>query len=105
MSAAVSIIRHQTPSAAESGYGFYPKFTSVKPAKSDNLASLIRKTDSSDLDYDALNVFFRIGTFIGTDTPYRHIKADPPDYAWARNTPVVERTRSQIIDSYIELFR
>jgi len=105
MSSAVSFIRQAAPSAAESGYGFYPKFTSVKPAKADNLAALIRKTDAGDLDYDALNVFFRIGTFIGTDTPYRHIKADPPDYSWARHTPVVQQTRSQIIDSYIDLFR
>jgi len=87
------------------GEGFHPKFTSVEVRRSQDLTELIRKIAAADFDFDALNVFLRIGTFIGTDTPYRHIKADAPDYAWAGNTPVLEGTRAQIIDGYIDLFR
>ncbi len=67
--------------------------------------SCLRRTDSEELDYDALNVFFRLGFFVGTDTPFRHVKADPPDYAWLTSTPVLTGTREQIIEEYIELFR
>jgi asparagine synthase (glutamine-hydrolysing) len=87
------------------GGGFHPKFTSIEVRRSETITQLIRKITAVDLDYDALNVFLRIGTFIGTDTPYRHIKADAPDYAWVASTPAVEGTRTQIIDGYVDLFR
>lgn len=69
------------------------------------LARLAYRLDESDLDYDALNVFFRIGTFIGTDTCFRHIKADPPDYKLIGTIRHVHASRTQIIDTYIDLFR
>ncbi|HLH03206.1 MAG TPA: asparagine synthase C-terminal domain-containing protein [Bryobacteraceae bacterium] len=69
------------------------------------LTPLIRRATSDDLDYDALNVFLRIGTFVGSDTPFRYLKADPPDYAWAASVPPVQGSRDQILDSYIDLFR
>jgi hypothetical protein len=52
-----------------------------------------------------LNVFFRIGTFIGTDTPFQEIKADPPDYGWAASRQLVSGSRAATIDQYIDLFR
>src|SRR5579883_1687336 len=91
--------------AADSGAGFYPRFTRLELSQSEMLTPLIRRATSDDLDYDALNVFLRIGTFVGSDTPFRYLKADPPDYAWAASVPPVQGSRDQILDSYIDLFR
>jgi asparagine synthase (glutamine-hydrolysing) len=106
---AMTTTSHASASPIYSGrgasYSFFPQFTSIAVQRSDTLAHLARKIDETDFDYDALNVFFRIGTFIGTDTCYRHIKADPPDYELIRSTPHVSSSREQVIDCYIDLVR
>jgi asparagine synthase (glutamine-hydrolysing) len=84
---------------------FYPRFTRRELVGSDTLLALMNTTASGGLDLDALNVFLRIETFVGTDTAFRDIKADPPDYDWVSSTPSVTLSRSQVIDAYIDLFR
>lgn len=83
---------------------FYPSFSRIDHPHAGTLRSLVRETDSI-LDFDALNVFLRIGTFVGTDTAFRHIKADPPDYDWATGIRPTELSRPAVIDAYIDLFR
>ncbi len=91
--------------AAESGQGFYPKFTRSEIRRSETLINCLRTTPEEELDFDALNVFFRMGSFVGTDTPFLYVKADPPDYEWIASTPAITGSREQIIDAYINLFR
>ena len=40
---------------------------------------LLREGVAPELDYSALGVFFRLGYFLGSDTPFRYIKALDPD--------------------------
>jgi asparagine synthase (glutamine-hydrolysing) len=84
--------------------GFYPQFRRLEPRTHQRLQELLVRP-SLDLDLDALNVFLRVGTFVGTDTAFRHIKADAPDYEWAGSIRRCDLNREQIIDAYIELFR
>ena len=84
--------------------GFYPQFSRIERRTYQRLQELLVRP-SVDLDLDALNVFLRVGTFVGTDTAFRHIKADAPDYEWAASIPRCELNREQIIDAYIALFR
>lgn len=70
-----------------------------------------------DLDYDALAVFIRVGLFIGDDTPFKHIKALPPDvsFFWENGNltikghyPVnkpVDISEDDAIDQFTALFR
>jgi hypothetical protein len=81
---------------------FYPTFKRVENPHADRLVSLIRKSEST-FDFDALNVFLRIGTFIGTDTPFRNVRAEQPDYGWATSIRPTELGRSAIIDAYLHL--
>lgn len=66
-------------------YGFYPLYYFQKGNTIGVSASLIRllmEGAPSDLDHDALSVFLRIGFFIGEDTPFKAIRAVPPDARW-----------------------
>lgn len=61
--------------------GFSPLFwfaTSERAGVSPSLAALLPHVPSRELDDDALAVFYRFRSFIGSDTPFRHIRALPP---------------------------
>jgi hypothetical protein len=83
---------------------FYPTLRRVVENLETDRLSVARGVANT-LDLDALNVFLRIGTFIGTDTPFRQLRADPPDYEWAKTIRPTELSRAAIIDAYIDLFR
>jgi asparagine synthase (glutamine-hydrolysing) len=66
-------------------YGVYPLYyfqTGDTVAVSPSLIRLLMEGAPDDLDYDALSVFLRIGFFIGEDTPFKAIRAVPPDVRW-----------------------
>ena len=105
MSAALQALPSTRYLTSDSDYSFFPQFTSIAATKSAMLDRLAYRLDEGDLDYDALNVFFRIGTFVGTDSCFRHIKADPPDYKLIATIRHVDASRTEIIDTYIDLFR
>ena len=101
-------------------YGMYPLFAWTTPrccAIASDLEALLGLGAPRTLDYDALSVFLRIGFFVGTDTPFRAIRAVPPRpiLEWtpdgprliARYPSVVPQalTRDQAIDGFIDTFR
>ena len=62
-------------------YGFCPLF--YYSGKNEFLISpspltLLQKGVPSDLDWPALAVFLRLGNFVGSDTPFKHIRLVPP---------------------------
>lgn len=62
-------------------YGLYPAYyahTADGFAIATSIYRLIEEGISVDLDYDALSVFFRLGNFVGDDTPFKCIHALPP---------------------------
>ncbi|NII11153.1 hypothetical protein [Oleiagrimonas sp. C23AA] len=102
-------------------YGCYPLFwfrlqdggVCVSPS----IEVLIEQGAPRDLDTESLAVFFRLGYFVGDDTPFRAIKSVPPHavFEWENNrlqcrgrypaTPVVvHHSRDEAIDTYIDLF-
>ena len=99
--------------------GFYPLFYSCRDgeiALSPSPAKLIQLGAPADLDKTALSVFFRLGYFLGEDTPFQHIRALPPDATleWNGSLKVSGQRRigasqrahrDDAIDAYIELFR
>jgi len=102
-------------------YGFSPLFWSRMPddgvCVSPSLVTLIEQGTSTDLDVEALSVFFKLGFFIGDDTPFAAIKAVPPNarFEWQDgklecrgNYPQPVRpstlSRDDAIDRYSELF-
>lgn len=101
-------------------YGLYPLFwfsTSEGVCISPSLISLIEQGAPTELDVGALAVFFRLGCFIGEDTPFSAIKVMPPNavFEWengelkchGRYPPVpkaVSISRDEAIDTYIRLF-
>lgn len=101
-------------------YGLYPLYYAMKPGwigVSPSIPALLAHGASTALDDAALAVFLRVGFFIGDRTPFRHIKAVPPDvsFDWAdgrlsvTGTAALGRlqslTRSEALDGYITLFR
>ncbi|MFZ3014862.1 MAG: asparagine synthase-related protein, partial [Nitrospira sp.] len=101
-------------------FGFYPLYYFVRPgecAVSPSLPELFALSAPTDLDYDALAVFFHLGYFVGDDTPFQGIRAVPPSvsFEWQDGTVTMssqlavakpqELDRHQAIDAYIELFR
>ncbi|MGH8232858.1 MAG: hypothetical protein ACREPU_01490 [Rhodanobacteraceae bacterium] len=102
-------------------YGFHPVFWSRLPGGgvgvSPSLVALIGQGAPTDLDVEALAVFFRLGFFVGDDTPFSAIKALPPNavFEWengelvchGRYPPAATASkmpRDDAIDRYIELF-
>lgn len=101
-------------------YGFYPLYYSYHKGEigvSPSITKLIAEGASSEIDYDALSVFLRIGFFIGDDTPFKYIRCLPPaaaftwhngqlqvsgGYAWGS---AQRFSREQAVDAYISLFR
>lgn len=107
--------------AGNDRYGFQPLFWTRFPdggvGVSPSLARLIEHGAPTELDIEALAVFFRLGFFIGDDTPFAAIKAMPPDavFAWSHGTlechgrfPRVRKastlSRDDAIDAYIDHF-
>lgn len=101
-------------------FGFYPLYYFVRSgecAVSPSLPELLALGAPTDLDYDAMAVFFHLGYFIGEDTPFQAIRAVPPSvcFEWKDGTCTVssrlafakpqELDRRQAVDAYIELFR
>jgi len=99
--------------------GVYPLyyFSSEKEfAASPFLLTLLALGVPKDLDDEALALFIRWGGFIGEQTPFRRIRALPPDcrLTWRRGTLQMtggmwsaahrEIDRSDAIDGYIDLF-
>lgn len=102
-------------------YGFQPLFWAQLPgsaiAVSPSILTLIAQGASTDLDIGALAVFFRLGYFVGDDTPFRAVRAMPPNvhFEWSGGTlackgryPAPARassiSRGDAIDRYIDLF-
>lgn len=102
-------------------YGFYPLFYYCRDGEigvSPSIPSLIKEGAPTELDEAGLAVFLRLGFFIGEDTPFKHIRALPPNallewdgsprllsggYALGKPQPAVSRDKA--IDTYIALFR
>jgi asparagine synthase (glutamine-hydrolysing) len=63
-------------------YGIYPLFYYVQDSRgiavSSSLVRLVELGAPTDLDYEALAVFIRFGSFLGEDTPFKHIGVLPP---------------------------
>ncbi len=102
-------------------YGFYPLFWFRPPGGgiciSSSLASLVEQGASTELDIEALAVFFRLGFFVGDDTPFLAIRTVPPNavFEWENGNlnchgryPQVPRaselSRDDAIDRYTDLF-
>jgi asparagine synthase (glutamine-hydrolysing) len=101
-------------------YGMYPFYYSASPdrlALSPSVNTLLSLGIPTDLDEAALAVFIRLGFFVGEDTPFRAIRALPPDatFEWrhgqlhVKGAPTLPRaqhfSRDAAIAGYIELFR
>ncbi|MGH9754063.1 MAG: hypothetical protein ACREA2_14900 [Blastocatellia bacterium] len=101
-------------------YGFYPTYyyaDSNQIAISTSIHRLLESGASRDPDDVALAVFLYFGSFIGEDTPFRDIKALPPNATleWRNGrlkvsgqitVPKMQTlSRDSAIDSYIALFQ
>ncbi len=107
--------------ASNDRYGFFPLFYYCGDGEfaiSSSIPRLIEAGAPTELDEAALAVFLRLGFFIGEDTPYKHIRALPPDAAlawdgalWLHSSghafadPHDHISRDDAIDTYIALFR
>jgi hypothetical protein len=102
------------------GHGFYPIYYFVRENEfgvSSSIPVLLALGAPTDLDYSGLAVFLRIGFFIREDTPFKFIRALPPNanLTWSpAKIDVVgalplgkftQMDRSTAIDGYVELFR
>jgi len=101
-------------------YGFYPVYYfaySNEIAISTSICRLLESGACRDLDYKGIAAFLHIGCFIGEDTPFRDIRALPPNAAleWRNGRLTVSGqitipkaqtiSRDDAIDSYIALFQ
>lgn len=101
-------------------YGFYPLFYATGDgwiAISPSVPKLVELTGVWELDDAALAVFLRLGFFLGESTPFRHIRAMPPDgcLRWRDGqlhvqghriiAPASRYSRDEIAGAYIDLFR
>lgn len=106
--------------AATDRYGLHPLFVCARRDGvwlSPSIVTLICQGAPTDLDWDALSVFLRLGFFVGDDTPFAHIKALPPSatFEWRPGGSsldggfFVQRAddlgREAALDGYIDLFR
>ena len=102
-------------------YGFQPLFWSALAdggvAVSPSLLTLIDQGARAELDIEALAVFFRLGYFLGEDTPFAAIRSVPPhaSFTWKDGqlecvarypgaTQTFTGSRDEAIDEYIALF-
>jgi asparagine synthase (glutamine-hydrolysing) len=106
--------------ASNDRYGMHPLYFSAEGGSiwlSPSIVTLVREGAPTGLDHAALAVFLRLGFFLDDDTPFRRIKALPPDarLSWRRGQldlaggRVLRRAaaigRIEALDGYIELFR
>lgn len=82
----------------------------------DNLRDVASRVSGLQFDFDALSVFFRLGFFLGNDTPFRGVKVLAPaaSLRWPQQVPVVEPpiaaprawdlSRDAAIENYFHLF-
>ena len=102
-------------------YGFYPLYYYTRDgeiALSPSIARLLALGAPPEFDEAGLAVFLRLGFFIGEDTPFRAIRAVPPEakFEWREGQLQVsgqlalgkpqpqQLKRDQAIDAYIALF-
>lgn len=100
--------------------GFYPLYYSVQNAAllvSPSIPQLLARGVSRTLDDEGLSTFLRLGYFIGDHTPFREIKALPPnanlrwedgniDLRHALPTPTaLDTSRAEAMQRYAELFQ
>lgn len=101
-------------------YGFNPLYYFVRPGEicvSNSILQLLYKDVPTELDDEAISVFLRFGWFLGEDTPFRAIRAVPPNtqFEWrngelhvAGSYPIPEPdylSRDAAIDLFNDLFR
>jgi asparagine synthetase B (glutamine-hydrolysing) len=101
-------------------YGFYPLYyfaTENEVCISPSLPILIAEGAPRELNESGLALFLRAGFFVGDDTPFRHIRALPPDayFKWTRghfdvhgNTSITRLqslSRKEALNGYVELFK
>jgi asparagine synthetase B (glutamine-hydrolysing) len=101
-------------------YGFYPLFYSMQEndiCVSNSIFRLLEEGVSPEIDPTAMAVFLRLGYFIGEDTPFRSIRALPPDATleWKDGHLAVSgryairkpqyMERDAAVDHYVSLFR
>jgi len=63
-------------------YGLYPLFYCAKSKSiciSPSLEQVVRGNSDRQLDYPALAIFFRMGHFVGSDTPFDDVRFMPPN--------------------------
>jgi len=84
---------------------------------SPSLIRLLMEGAPTGLDHDALSVFLRIGFFTGEDTPFKSIRAVPPDVRWEWKSGRLSSvgkcvqgrphhySRPRLAEAFIELFR
>lgn len=63
-------------------YGLYPLFYCAKSKSiciSPSLERVVRGNSDRQLDYPALAIFFRMGHFVGSDTPFEDVRFMPPN--------------------------
>lgn len=71
-------------------YGLCPAYyvqTANGFAIATSVHRLIEEGVSGELDHDALSVFFRLGNFVGGDTPFKAIRALPPGVVFRWTEP------------------
>ncbi len=101
-------------------YGLCPAYYSQSPKEfiiATSVQRLIAEGVSPELNYDALAIFLRLGSFVGDDTPYSAIRALPPgtQFTWSGGSEcptgrvilgeaTTVRTREAAYRRYNELF-
>jgi hypothetical protein len=96
---------HHQLAVEQDRYGFFPLFEwrdADSHAFSTNLLTLVERGAPTGFDLDALAVFVRVGFFVGTDTPFRAIRAVHPAPLPRRPLGV---SRNEARDGFIDLFR
>ena len=101
-------------------YGYFPLYYCSYNDQiiiSPSIQRLIEEGAPVDPDYPALSIFLRLGFFIGEDTPFKHIKALPPDadFYWENGkltvrgqfiqNDIINISEDDAIEQYIHLFR
>ena len=101
-------------------YGFYPLYYYHHNNEiyiSPSIEKLLEEGANREFDYPAISVFLRLGFYIGEDTPFKYIRALPPnvDFQWENGKLKISGTylsKNQLnisedgaIDQYIYLFR
>ncbi|MCK5013089.1 MAG: hypothetical protein KAS66_04670 [Candidatus Omnitrophica bacterium] len=110
-----------TLSVENDRYGMYPLYYYTKNGEicvSPSITRVLAEGAPNDLDYRALSVFLRIGFFIGDDTPFKAIRAVPPNavFQWTNGKLEVsgkfdcggshkEIPYDDALDRHIALFR